>query len=274
MAVSTPEDDVVKLQLDDLAGKVAVVGAGPGDPELLTIRAHRLLRRADVVLCDRLVHRDILDACRDGVRVIDVGKKPGGKKTSQAVIQHLLVKEARSGNFVVRLKGGDPFVFGRGGEEVTHLREHNVAFEVVPGVSSCIGVPERAGIPVTHRGVSTHFTVVTGMGKDGPIAETWERIGATGGTVVVLMGIRQLPHVAAALIRGGRATDTPAAIVQQGTTENEIVVRGPLTQIAELAREAQISSPAVVVVGDVVSLRDRIADLAPRWEDAQSSYAG
>lgn len=264
----------MKLQLAELSGKVAIVGAGPGDPELLTLRAHRLLARADVVFCDRLVHRDILTGCREGARIIDVGKNPRGRKTSQEVIEHLLVKEARSGHFVVRLKGGDPFVFGRGGEEAIHLREHGIAFEIVPGVSSCIGVPERAGIPVTHRGVSTHFTVVTGMGKSGPIDQTWEQLGGAGGTVVILMGVRQLPNVAAALMRGGRAASTPAAIVGQGTTDDEVVVQGALDEIAELAERARISSPAVTIVGDVVALRDRIAELAPHWQNAESILAG
>lgn len=249
----------MKLDFADLKGKVAIVGAGPGDPELLTLRAHRLLARADVVLCDNLVHSDILQVCRDDVRLIDVGKIPGGKQTSQEVINHLLVKEARGNNFVVRLKGGDPFVFGRGGEEAMHLGTHGIDCEIVPGISSCIAAPENAGIPVTHRGVTTHFTVVTGMGRDGALPETWEKLGATGGTVVVLMGIGRLPLIAESLMRGGRAGSTPAAIVQEGTTEHQIVVEGTLDTIAERAVEVGVSSPAVVVIGDVVALRDSIA---------------
>ena len=248
----------MKLALHELAGCVAIVGAGPGDPELMTLRACRLLERADVVLCDRLVNPEILAICRDGARVIDVGKDPAGKSTSQAVINHLLVKEARSGQFVVRLKGGDPFVFGRGGEEAIYLRECGIDFEVVPGVSSAIGVPGSAGIPVTHRGVSTHVTIVTGMGSAGPPAETWRALGATGGTIVVLMGVRHLVEIATELIAGGREASTPAALVQDGTTENEVVLEAPLGAIAESARRGGISSPAILVVGEVVALRQQL----------------
>ena len=226
----------MKLCLDDLKGRVAIVGAGPGDPELLTLRAHRLLARADVVLCDNLVHPDLLAVCRDDVRILDVGKIPGGKQTGQEVINHLLVKEARGGSFVVRLKGGDPFVFGRGGEEAMYLSAHDIEFEVVPGISSSIAVPERAGIPVTHRGVTTHFTVVTGMGARGPLDATWEELGAIGGTLVVLMGIGQLENICAALVRGGRPARTPVAIVQEGTTENQIVVEATLATVAATTR--------------------------------------
>ena len=249
----------MKLDLDNLNGRVAIVGAGPGDPELMTLRAHRLLARADVVLCDRLVNREILDVCPQRARVIDVGKNPDGRKTSQEVINHLLVKEARGGNFVVRLKGGDPFVFGRGGEEGLHLRKHGVEFEIVPGISSAVGVPARAGIPVTHRGVSTHFTVVTGMGMGEAPAETWRALGGAGGTIVVLMGVRNLPDIVAELIAGGRDAATPAAMVQEGTTDREFVVEATLGTIAGRAEELGISSPAVLVVGDVVSLRGQLA---------------
>ncbi len=248
----------MKLDLHNLAGRVAIVGAGPGDPELMTLRAHRLLARADVVLCDRLVNPEVLEICPERARVLDVGKDPAGKRTSQAVINHLMVKEARGGNFVVRLKGGDPFVFGRGGEEAAYLQEHDVPFEVVPGISSAVGVPARAGIPVTHRGVSTHFTVVTGMGTGGPPIETWRALGATGGTIVVLMGVGQLAEIAAALIAGGRAATTPAALVQEGTTDRELTVEATIATIAECAAELGIGSPAVLVVGEVVALRRQL----------------
>lgn len=248
----------MKLDMERLAGTVAIIGAGPGDPELMTLRAHRLLACADVVLCDRLVSRAILDACPPHTRIIDVGKDPNGKHTSQSVINHLLAKEARGGAFVVRLKGGDPFVFGRGGEEGIHLAEQGIDFEIVPGVSSAVGVPGRVGIPVTHRGVSTHFTVVTGMGTDGPPIETWRALGATGGTIVVLMGVRQIADITAELIAGGRAASTPAALVQEGTTEREFVVESTLGSIAKCAVELGVASPAVLVVGDVVALRRQL----------------
>lgn len=248
----------MKLGLSNLNGRVAIIGAGPGDPELMTLRAHRLLARADVVLCDRLVNREILDIVPERARVLDVGKDPNGKKTSQAVINALMVKEARGGNFVVRLKGGDPFVFGRGGEEGVHLSEHNIEFEVVPGISSAVGVPARAGIPVTHRGVSTHFTVVTGMGMEGAPTDTWRKLGATGGTIVVLMGVRNLAEITAELIAGGRDAATPAAMIQQGTTAAELVVEATLGTIVGRTDELGIASPAVLVVGDVVALRAQL----------------
>lgn len=257
----------MKLNLDNLAGTVAIVGAGPGDPELLTLRAHRLLAHADVVLCDRLVNRAVLGVCPPEVRVIDVGKDPSGRSTSQDVINHLLLKEARSGAFVVRLKGGDPYVFGRGAEEGAYLHSHGVDFEVVPGISSAVGVPASAGIPVTLRGVSNHFTVVTGMGAHEAPEETWEALGATGGTVVVLMGVARLAEISAALMRGGRDGATPAALVQEGTTSREVVAEATLATIARRAQELGVRSPAVLVVGDVVSHRDALG--ARVWSDEQ-----
>lgn len=248
----------MKLDFGDLAGKVAIVGAGPGDPELMTLRAHRLLARADVVLCDRLVNSEILAICPEQARIIDVGKNPDGRATSQEVINHLLSKEARGGAFVVRLKGGDPFVFGRGGEEALHLAAHGILFEVVPGVSSAVGVPGRVGIPVTHRGIATHFTVVAGMGSDGTLPDAWRALGAAGGTIVVLMGVRNLREIAGELRAGGRAGATPAALIQEGTTEREFVVESTLDRIADVAEELGVTSPAVLVVGDVVALRHQL----------------
>ena len=255
----------MKLDLDQLRGKVAIVGAGPGDPELLTLRAHRLLARADVVLCDRLVNREILSACRDGVRIIDVGKTPGGQRTSQAVINHLLAKEARDDNFVVRLKGGDPFVFGRGSEEALHLREVGIDFEVVPGITSAIGVPERAGIPVTHRGVADHFSVVTGTVRQGANRAAWRSLATSGGTIVGMMCVRHLAQISSDLVAAGRDAATPAALIHRGTTDAEVTVDGTLADIAERAVEAAIASPAVLVVGDVVALRQSLCSGAI-WE--------
>ncbi len=244
--------------LSNLKGTVAIVGAGPGDPELMTVRAVRLLARADVVLVDNLVGSDILDGCRRDARIIDVGKIPRGRQTSQDVINALLVKEARGGNFVVRLKGGDPFVFGRGGEEAAYLRRHDVDFEVVPGISSCIAVPEVAGIPVTHRGVSTHFTVVTATAVGDELDLTWKDLAETSGTLVILMGVRRLPDITAALVAHGRPASTPAAIIRAGTTPQQVVVEGVLGDLAVRAREAGVESPAVIVIGDVVALRREI----------------
>ena len=241
-----------------LRGKVAIVGAGPGDPELLTIRAGRLLARADVILKDHLASDEILTLAPDA-RVIDVGKIPGGKRTSQEVINRLLIKEALAGAFVVRLKGGDPFVFGRGGEEAIALADAGVEFEIVPGISSCISVPERAGIPVTHRGITTHFSVVTGVGADkADLRKTWKNIASTGGTMVVLMGVSQLGNIIEAVLESGRSPQTPCAIIANGTTDDEFVLSADLCSIEQLVKDAQIDPPATLVIGDVVAVRDQL----------------
>jgi len=240
---------------------VALVGAGPGDPELLTLKAARLLGQADVVLYDHLVHDDILGLCRPGARKIFVGKIPGGQRTTQAEINRLLVEHARTSSLVVRLKGGDPFVFGRGSEEALELVAHGVDYEVVPGISSCIAVPERALIPVTHRKVTTHFSVVTGMASKGgrdELRRTWFRLGQAGGTLVVLMGVGRLEEIVATLLDAGRCADTPAAIVQEGTTEGQRVVQATLSTLPAIARAEQVASPATIVIGEVVGLRDEL----------------
>ncbi len=251
----------MKLDLNQpISGKVAIVGAGPSDPELMTLRAVRLLGRADVVLVDALVDSRVLTFCPDA-RVIDVGKRPGGRATGQEVINALLVKEAKSGNFVVRLKGGDPFVFGRGGEEALALAEQGIDFEIVPGISSSVAAPQAAGIPVTHRGVTTHFSVVAGHGAGGvdALRPAWRDLAKAGGTLVVLMGVKNLPHIVEAVMEGGRDPLTPCAIVHRGTTEDQYVVEAPLAQLVDVAHAAQVASPATIVIGEVVNLRQFIA---------------
>ncbi|MEM1348294.1 MAG: uroporphyrinogen-III C-methyltransferase [Myxococcota bacterium] len=243
------------------AGRVALVGAGPGDPDLLTLKAARLLGQADVVLYDHLVHDDILGLCPPSARKIFVGKIPGGQRTAQPEINRLLVEHARRADLVVRLKGGDPFVFGRGSEEALELVAHGIDYEVVPGISSCIAVPERALIPVTHRKITTHFSVVTGMASRGgelELRRTWFRLGQAGGTLVVLMGVGQLEEIVAALLEAGRLPDTPAALVQEGTTQGQRVVRATLATLAATARAHRIASPATIVIGEVVGLRDEL----------------
>ncbi len=242
------------------AGTVWLVGAGPGDPELLTLKAARLLRQADVVLYDNLVHEDILCLCEHAHRV-NVGKVPGGRRTPQARINELLAQYAGTHATIVRLKGGDPFVFGRGGEEAIYLRERGIDVHVVPGVSSCIAAPAAAGIPVTHRGISTHFTVVTGVGSRGSdtqLAAEWRRLADNGGTLVFLMGVGRLERIVANLITAGLSEETPAAIVASGTRPGQVVVEGTLADIAQKARVAAVSTPATIVVGDVVALRNEI----------------
>jgi len=237
------------------AARVFIVGAGPGDPDLITVKGLACLRRADVVLYDRLAPVELLAEARPGAELIDVGKEPQRHRRSQDEINTLLVARARAGLTVVRLKGGDPFVFGRGGEECQALAEAGLAFEVVPGVSSAIAVPAYAGIPVTQRGVSSAFTVLTGhtVEDDG---FNWEAVPAAG-TLVLLMGVRHLPTSTRQLMAHGRAPETPAAVIQQGATPEQRVVVGTLANIAELA--SSIQSPATTVIGEVVALREQIA---------------
>lgn len=244
--------------------EVALVGAGPGDPGLLTIRGRDLLKSADVVVYDRLVDAEVLGHVRPDAELIDVGKIPGDGGRRQAEINDLLVAQARAGRRVVRLKGGDPFVFGRGGEEAAWLAEHGIAFEIVPGVTSAIAAPAYAGIPLTHRDVASSFTVVTASeSPDKPDSSiAWDKLAQGGGTLVVLMGWRNLAGVADTLIRHGRRPDTPAAVVQWGTEPFQRTVVGTLSDIDGRARDAGLSAPVVVIVGDVVSLRQTL-----RWFD-------
>ena len=229
-----------------------LVGAGPGDPGLLTVRGAEALGLADVVVHDRLVHPSLLDLARPDAERIYVGKAPGRAEIEQAGINALLVEHGRAGRAVVRLKGGDPFVFGRGGEEAEALAAAGVPFEVVPGITSAIGAPAYAGIPVTHRGVSTHFTVVTG--HEDPAKESsdvdWEALAKAGGTLVILMGAGRIGDIAARLAAGGRPPETPVAAVRNGTRADQETVRGTLATIAD----AGIRAPAAIVVGEVAGL--------------------
>ncbi|RJK96842.1 uroporphyrinogen-III C-methyltransferase [Vallicoccus soli] len=241
-------------------GHVAIVGAGPGDPELITLKGGELLKQADVVLVDHLAPQDLLRRLRPDVEVVHVGKYPHRPSTTQEEIEALLVERALAGLRVVRLKGGDPFVFGRGGEEALACLEHGIPFDVVPGVTSAVAVPASAGIPVTHRGVTQDVTVVSGhVAPDDPRSSVdWERLGAGTGTVVVLMGVTHLDRFAAALQRGGRAAGTPAAVVENGTLPGERTVVGTLATIAADVEAAGLRPPAVLVVGEVVALRARL----------------
>lgn len=256
-------------------GKVYLVGAGPGDPELITLKARRLLSEAEVVLYDRLLNPQMLEGLK--AELIDVGKCAGHHKLTQEGINQLLIEKAEEGKTVVRLKGGDPYVFGRGGEEALALLDRGIAVEVVPGVTSAIAAPGLAGIPVTHRGVTSALTIVTGHeepGKDSPL--DWGAIAHLGGTLVVLMGLSRLEKNVGALLEGGRSAKTPAAIVEKGGWEGQRLVRGTLGDIVARAREAEVESPAILVVGEVVNLsqrlaRKRIAILRP---DAQLQESG
>jgi uroporphyrin-III C-methyltransferase len=235
-------------------GRVVLVGAGPGDPELLTLRGLRWLRRADVLVCDRLVDPRLLDEAPDHALRIFAGKSAGRHCLEQSAINAILVHHARRGRLVVRLKGGDPFVFGRGGEEVLACVAADIPVEVVPGVSSAISVPAAAAIPVTHRGLASSFAVVTGHEDPGkPSAPVnWESLATAVDTLVILMGVSTLPIVASRLIAAGRRAETPAAVIARGTAASQEIVTGSLADIA--ARAAHIGAPAVIVIGDVVEL--------------------
>jgi uroporphyrin-III C-methyltransferase len=243
-------------------GNVAIVGAGPGDPKLITVRGLELLRGADVVVHDRLVSGKLLDEAPPEARRVFVGKACGAQAMPQSEINALLIAQARSGHRVVRLKGGDPFVFGRGGEEALALAEAGVPFEVVPGVSSAVAVPAAAGIPLTHRGVASSFAVVTGhrqAGADDRIE--WERLARGVDTLVVLMGLGNLPAITRELIAHGRDPATPAALIERGTTEAQRTVTATLATLADAAQAARLEAPVLAVIGDVVSLRARLADV-------------
>jgi uroporphyrinogen III methyltransferase/synthase len=250
-------------------GTVYLVGAGPGDPGLITAKGLACLESADAVVFDRLASDALISRARSDAVMIDVGKVPGRHRYSQDEINALLVATAREGKSVVRLKGGDPFVFGRGGEEASVLAEACVPFEVVPGVSSAIAAPAYAGIPITNRGYASSFTVVTGSEYPGkPEASVdWEQMARTGGTITVLMGREGLGSIASALVRGGRSPQTPVALVEWGTHPVQRTVVGDLSDIAERADDAGLGSPMVAVVGEVVGLRDRL-----RWFDKRPLF--
>ncbi|HEU4490070.1 MAG TPA: uroporphyrinogen-III C-methyltransferase [Jiangellales bacterium] len=230
-------------------GSVALVGGGPGDPGLVTTRGRQLLADADVVVADRLGPRSLLDELGDDVEVVDVGKAPGNHPVPQHEINRVLVDRAQRGQRVVRLKGGDPYVLGRGGEEALACRAAGVPVEVVPGVTSAFSVPAAAGIPVTHRGLAKQVTVVSGHeGLD------WASLAALEGTLVVLMGVSLLDRTAERLAEHGRDPDTPVAVVEDGYGPRQRTTVGTLATIGGLARERGVRAPAVVVVGDVVDL--------------------
>ena len=235
-------------------GQVALVGAGPGDPELITVKGRRLLAQADVVVADRLVPGMLLGELRPEVEFVDAAKIPYGPSAAQEEINRILVERAQAGRFVVRLKGGDPFVFGRGGEEVLACVKAGVPVTVVPGVTSSVAAPALAGIPVTHRGVAHEFAVVSGhVPPDSPQSLVdWGALARLHGTLVVMMGLKNLPRIAERLLAEGKPAGTPAAVVQEGSTDAQRVLRGTLGSIAADAAEAGIRPPAVVVIGGVV----------------------
>jgi uroporphyrin-III C-methyltransferase len=230
-------------------GKVLLIGAGPGDPELLTLKAARALRCADVVLVDELVNRGCLRHVRSDAKVVDVGKRAGCKATPQEFIERLMVQYARQGKIVARLKGGDPLVFGRGGEELAALRAAGIAAEVIPGITAGIGAPATLGVPVTHREMARGVIFVTGHTKDGAEPD-WQALARTGLTLVIYMGMKRIASITSALLSAGMRPEIPACVIQNATLRNQRQVITSLQRLPQAA--AHLASPAIIVVGDVV----------------------
>ena len=236
------------------SGEVHLVGAGPGDPELLTIKAHRVLESADVVVHDRLVGDGIVDLARRDAERIDVGKRAGHHVMCQEEINDLLIKLAGDGKRVVRLKGGDPFVFGRGGEELAALTAAGIRCHVVPGITAATGCAASAGIPLTQRGVSDTCIFVTGHDQGGPAERDWTTLARAKQTLVIYMGVGALEGIATNLTGHGLAIETPAAVIENGTTPDQRIIRGTIGNIADLAKRSEVRAPALVVVGEVAAL--------------------
>lgn len=241
-----------------MTGKAYLVGSGPGGLGLLTMRAREVIDAADVILYDQLPGEEILASLPKSAELIDCGKYGGNHTMEQDEIEALMVERVKAGKTVVRLKGGDPFLFGRGGEEVETLREHGIPVEVVPGVTSAIAVPEMVGIPVTHRRYASEVTIITGH-EDPTKPESaldWEVLARLKGTLVILMGVKNLPAIAAALTEHGKDPETPVAIIERGLRPDQRVTVGTLADIAGKARAVGVRPPAVIVIGGVVNLYD------------------
>ncbi len=244
-------------------GYVAIVGAGPGDPELITVKAMRRIQEADVILYDRLVNEELLNYGKaEGIQIY-CGKSPGQHSMSQEKINELLIQYAREGRNVVRLKGGDPFVFGRGGEEALAVVQAGISYEVIPGITSAIGVAASAGIPLTHRGIATSFAVVTGSRCPEHIAPIrWDRLAHSVDTLVIYMGVRELSQIREELLIHGKDARTPIALIENGTFACQRIVTGTLENIDKLAVAMKIKNPALIIVGEVVKVREQLIHLS------------
>lgn len=240
-------------------GTVYLVGAGPGDPDLITVKALKCIQQADVILYDRLINKELLQHAKPGADLVFCGKLPDYHLLKQETINHFLVKYARSGKVVTRLKGGDPFVFGRGGEEALELAKNGIPFEIVPGISSGIAAPAYAGIPVTHRGISGSFAMITGHSKQGqPDDHHWPSLAKGIDTLAIYMGVKNLPYVTNQLIEHGKDKSTPVAIIHWGTTMNQETLTGNLGNIVEKAKKAEVKNPSMIIIGEVVKLQQQL----------------
>lgn len=240
-------------------GFVSLVGAGPGDAELMTVKAVRLIQQADVVVYDRLVSADILSLIPTGVSRISVGKEVGKHCVPQKQINDIIVNLAKAGRKIVRLKGGDPYMFGRGGEEVQALNEHQIAFEVVPGITAASGCSSYSGIPLTHRGMSRRVQLITGHFNDNePLDLNWQSIADPDSTIVIYMGLSNLPLAIHSLIDAGLPASTPAAAVQNGTTQTQQRVITTLDQLNDAIHQRRMKAPVMIIIGKVVSLADEL----------------
>lgn len=239
-------------------GIVYLVGAGPGDPDLLTLKAAKLLKQADVVVYDNLVSDGVISLIHDGAEKIYVGKEKNRHTLPQTEINQLLVTLAKDGRKVVRLKGGDPFIFGRGGEELEVLADHGVAFEVIPGITAANGISCYSGIPLTHRDYAQSCLFTTGHLKDGSLDLDWQSLARQNQTVVIYMGLGALSEIAHQLIKHGMPADMPAAIIEKGTSSQQKVITGTLETLPDLVRTLDLKSPSLIIVGQVVALNKRL----------------
>jgi len=261
------EEAVASAEPNQPTGEVYLVGAGPGDPDLLTFRALRLMQQADAVVYDRLVAAPILELVRRDAEMIYAGKERDNHTLAQEGINQLLVRLAREGKRVLRLKGGDPFIFGRGGEEIATLMDEGIPFQVVPGITAAAGCASYAGIPLTHRDHAQSCVFVTGHLKDGSVDLNWPALAQPNQTVVFYMGLHGVRQICKELVAHGLAASTPAALVQQGTTQNQQVYTGTLDTLAALVGRHDIKPPTLIIVGSVVSLHDKLAWFEPLGED-------
>lgn len=250
------------------AGKVYLVGAGPGDPDLITVKGLRAIRDADVILYDRLINDELLAHAKPTADLIYCGKLPNHHLLKQDTINHFLIKFVQEGKIVTRLKGGDPFVFGRGGEEAEVLAKHRLPFEIIPGITSGIAAPAYAGIPVTHREHSGSFALITGHRRATEPEDTrWKALATGVDTIAIYMGVKNLPYIREQLLKYGRDARTPTALIHWGTTRKQQTVIGTLNNIVEEAKRHHIKNPAMIVIGEVVKLSQPLAWFDPHCQD-------